>query len=196
MSQRAVDAKHPLETRDAVWEAIRRLRKFTLKDLRHETRLKADTIRDYLTGLAAAGYLEKSPPPAIYTLVKDCGVEAPRVRKDGSEITMGKSREQMWLVMKVLGEFSVLDLAVHASTESVRVSEIDARNYLMYLHKAGYLAMVVKGKPGHRTGCGAPARYRFLPARYTGPRPPMVQRVKQVYDPNIRQVVWSGGADE
>jgi hypothetical protein len=204
MSQRAVDKRRPLETRDAIWATIRRLRSFNLAGLRGDTRCSAEQVRDYVTGLTAAGYLKKSlpEPPFVkeevavtYKLVKDCGVEAPQVRKDGSEITMGKGQEQMWLVMKVLGEFSSLDLAVHASTETVAVTEAGAKSYIHYLHKGGYLAMVANGKPGHRKGGGVLARYRFLLSRYTGPRPPMVQRVKQVYDPNLKKVVWSGGAE-
>jgi len=201
MALKPINKRHPLETREAVWEAIRQLREFTIKDLRYATRLGADTIRDYLIGLTAAGYLEKSPPAPLsqrgeainYTLVKDCGVDAPRVRKDGSEFTMGKSREQMWLVLKVLGEFSAKDLAFNATTEEVEIAVEDARNYLMFLHKAGYLTIVTPGRPGHRKGTGAPTIYRLIPSMYTGPRPPMVQRVKQVYDPNLRKVVWSGG---
>jgi hypothetical protein len=34
-------------------------------------------------------------------------------------------------------------------------------------------------------------RYRFLAARYSGPKPPMIQRIKAVYDPNRSEVVWS-----
>lgn len=194
MALKPVDKRHPLETRDAIWEAIRRLKTFTARELRRETRCGAAQVRDYLAGLAAAGYLEKTPDG--YALAVDCGVEPPRVRKDGSEITMGKSREQMWLVMKILGEFSAAELALHASTETVQVSEEDAKSYLMYLRKAGYLAVAAPGRPGHRSGTGIPARYRLIPSMYTGPRPPMVQRVKQVYDQNLKKVVWTGGGAE
>lgn len=34
------------------------------------------------------------------------------------------------------------------------------------------------------------ARYRFIAGRNSGPRPPQVQRLKQVYDPNLDRVVW------
>ncbi|HHO8287620.1 TPA: hypothetical protein ACRXVW_006473, partial [Pseudomonas aeruginosa] len=35
--------------------------------------------------------------------------------------------------------------------------------------------------------------YALKPGRYTGPRPPIVQREtrRQVYDPNLDQVMWS-----
>jgi hypothetical protein len=149
-----------------------------------------DQVRDYVAGLTAAGYLERRED-ANYSLVRDCGIEAPRVRRDGTEIIRGKGREQMWLVMKVLDDFSALDLAVHASTEHVQVSEVDAKSYIHYLNKAGYLAVTQPGQPGNRPNNGIVARYRLLPQKYTGPRPPMVQRIKQVYDQNLQKVVWS-----
>lgn len=134
---------------------------------------------------------------ASFALVRDCGIEPPKVRKDGTEITMGKGREQMWLVMKVLADFSAIDLAVHASTGDTQVCESDAKSYIQYLHKAGYLVEVQPGKPGNRPGSGVKTRYRLVPQKYTGPRPPMVQRVKQVYDQNLKKVVWSAaGGDE
>lgn len=196
MAQKPIDKRNPLETREAIWAAIRKLQAFKVRELRFETRCTMEQVRDYVTGLHAAGYLKKLENTG-YALVRDCGIEPPKVRKDGTEITMGKGREQMWLVMKVLGDFSALDLAVHASTEDVQVSETDAKSYMLYLHKAGYLVEVQPGKSGNRPGNGVKARYRLLPQKYSGPRPPMVQRVKQVYDQNLKKVVWrSTGGDE
>ncbi|MEW6490806.1 MAG: hypothetical protein AB1578_23205, partial [Thermodesulfobacteriota bacterium] len=71
----------------------------------------------------------------------------------------------------------------HASIEEHVVGEADAEHYCRYLAKAGYLARV-----GHR-------RYRHLPRRRTGPLPPQIQRVRQVFDPNTGEVVWKGGAE-
>ena len=34
-----------------------------------------------------------------------------------------------------------------------------------------------------------PTRYRLI--RNTGPRPPMVQRIDAIYDPNLGAVVWT-----
>jgi hypothetical protein len=185
-----------METREAIWAAIRRLVTFTVRELRLATRCSLEQVRDYVTGLSAAGYLERRDNFA-YVLVRDCGIDAPRVRRDGSEITQGKGREQMWLVMKVLDDFSARDLAVHASTEDVHVSEIDAKDYIHYLHQAGYLYEQQRGIPGNRSGGGSLARYWLLPQKYTGPRPPMIQRVKQVYDQNLKKVVWSAaGGDQ
>ena len=186
-------------SREALWAAMRRLGRFTVRQVCEETRLGIHTARDYVRGLEAAGYLRRvgsvrtrggpiACRAAVYELVRDVGVEAPRVRKDGTEVTQGRGREQMWRAMKILGEFSARDLAVHASTEAHAVSLEDAKHYIKYLVKAGYLAVV-------RARKGEPYRYRLLPSKNTGPRAPMIQRVRQVFDPNLGRVVWRSGEE-
>ena len=190
------------ETRDAIWALIRAERSVTVSGIWAELRLGKDTIRDYLIGLTAAGHLQKEMIPssrpgtlkAVYTLVNDCGVDAPRVRRDGTAITMGQGRVQMWNTMRVLKDFSFRDLAFHASTDACPVSESDAKHYVRYLSAAGYLATVTPGRPGTL------ARYSLMTRSWTGPRPPQIQRLRQLYDPNLKKVVWSeldehGGAE-
>jgi len=200
MGLKPIDKRSPLGTREAIWAAIRRLRVFTATDLWGETNCSKDTIREYLTGLRAAGiveyYHDTEKGATVHRLARDGGVEAPRVRRDGSEVTSGRGRENMWRTMRVLKEFSARDLAVQASTDDVQIAELEAKSYIHYLHKAGYLAITVESKPGSATTPGRVARYRFVASRYTGPKPPQVQRVKQVYDPNQRKVVWKGGSDD
>jgi hypothetical protein len=58
---------------------------------------------------------------------------------------------------------------------------------------AGYLIEIKKGQAQGTSRL--PARFRFNPARNTGPRPPMIQRTKAVYDPNLGQVVWQEEPD-
>lgn len=197
------DRRRPDETRDALWRAIRRTggESFRVRDIARGARHEIETIREYLAGLARAGYLERTSPvkcgaTATYRLVRDSGAEAPRVRRDGTPVVMGRGREQMWRTMRILGDFSARELAVSASTEDVAVAETEARTYCTHLHRAGYLVLARSAKPGHRAGTGERARYRMLRSAYTGPKPPQVQRNKQVYDPNLRQVVWPAGEPE
>lgn len=76
-----------LTDREKLWLAMRELRTFSLRDLYLETKIDRRTgkARDYLVGLLRAGILEEiSHVPGgqcTYRLVKDCGVNAPRVRK-------------------------------------------------------------------------------------------------------------------
>jgi len=202
MPQKPIDKRRPDQTRETIWAEIRKTkgRPFSFREIWEVTTCSRDTVREYITALVAAGYVQKLSPldtPATpYKLVKDNGIEAPRVRRDGTEITQGRGREQMWRTMRILTEFSPKDLAIHAATDNMPISEVDAKNYVYHLHKAGYLAMIATGKPGSVHTAGSQARYRFLSSKYTGPKPPMVQRVKQVYDPNTGKVVWSGGAND
>jgi hypothetical protein len=205
MSQKPIDKRRPLESRDAVWAEIRIQAphgSFSAREIANATMLGVDTVRDYMVGLCNAGYLAKTSPPMpdsfraqYYKLEKDCGIEAPRVRRDGTEISQGRGRENMWRTIRILKDFSARDLAVHSSTEEVIVSEEDARCYIHFLHKAGYLKLTSPASAG-RVSTSKLARYRFLAAMFTGPKPPQIQRVKQVFDPNRNEVVWKGGAND
>lgn len=182
MSRKPINKMNDFDSREAIWRTIRQLKTFTVPQLHGETTLKIESVREYCQGLAAAGYIAKTDTPGkaiTWQLVKDCGVDAPRVRKDGTPVTQGRKRLQMWRTMKVLGQFTVRDLAVHASLEDSVIKEDDAADYLKHLCSAGYLA---KSKNGG---------YRFMPSYNTGPKAPMIQRVQQVWDPNLKKVVWT-----
>lgn len=184
--------------RQRIWDAIRLLDRrsdmpFTEGDILAATMvvdgtIEASAIRDYRRCLVAAGILKQVGKPAsryveaTYRLVKDEGLEAPRVRKDGTRVTQGMAQEQMWRTLRMAkGDINGRELAAHASTKSVPVAESAARDYLKHLNAAGYLA-ATQAHYGTRT------RYRLT--RNTGPRPPMVQRTDAVFDPNLGEVVW------
>jgi len=180
-----IDQRNALQTREALWAAMREAGEFTARQVRDMTRCSMDQTRDYITALVNAGHLLKVPfednRPTIFILVKDkASALAPKVRKDGSPMTQGRGREQLWRAMRVLGVFTVQELVVHATTEEHAVADSEAATYCRFLLNAGYLV---------RNG----SHYKFVRSRYSGPRPPMVQRVKQVYDPNLCKVVWSQG---
>ncbi len=180
-----------LTPRERLWAAIRRLHEFTAAELWGEmpvgARVSKGLIRDYLTGLEKAGFIERIAREGRclrYRLARDVGLEAPRVRKDGSPVTQGRGREALWRTLKILGEFDARELAAAASLEDWPVSVAEAKEYCTYLARAGYLFPVEAGGPGRA------ARYRFNPRKNTGPKPPAIQRVKRLYDPNLGRVVW------
>jgi hypothetical protein len=184
--------------RQRMWNRIRQTPDggtFTLVDLlggRDAHRLS--TAREYLAGLKNAGYITCTTPGArlvrhIYTLANDVGVEAPRVRKDGTPITSGLGEEQMWRTLRLLtGDTCALELAAHASTPATPVAVTTATAYLRDLHRAGYLQITRPAKVGGRAGTAQQTRYRLI--TNTGPRPPIICRTKAVYDPNLGQTVW------
>ena len=196
--RKPVDALTFKETRSAVWETIRGFKgfPFTLKDIAVRCDLDLSTIRGYVRGLESAGYLRRVVnggiigKAVVWTLVEDPGVDPPRVRDDGTEVTQGRRREQMWRSMRILKAFDARDLAAAASTEAHAVNVEDAKTYLFYLHRAGYLTISQTHKQ-----TGGLTRYRFISSMHTGPLAPMVQRVKRVYDPNLGKVVWGCGHD-
>lgn len=195
MARKPVNQTRPLETRQAVWNAIRRFAEegrpfFTVPELAAETLLGRETVRDYARGLLAAGYLAPSEDQCAVTpasmrlvLARDVGAEAPRVRKDGTPVTQGRGRENMWAAMRILQAFTARELSVAATMPDCLVKESSALDYIKHLTRAGYL---------RRQG----DRWRMLPGAYTGPLAPMVQRVKRVYDPNLREVRWTGDNEE
>jgi len=192
------DAKRP-EGRQVIWQAIRQLKQFTILDIEGVTRINIQTIRTYVSSLQLAGYLSKNEPNdtavnsgqfkrMIWILIKDPGVDAPRLDRNGAEVTRGRGRENMWRGIKVLKQFTASELAGVASAGNVTVSVKDTRRYLSYLCKAGYLKQ--EGKTNGEK------RYTLIISRYSGPLPPIILRVSQLFDPNIGQVVWAPNVTE
>lgn len=174
---------------DQIWSALRLLQAGNVRQIAYEAKAGRDTTRQYLARLLRAGIVAKAEGScgAVYSLQRDPGVEAPRLRDDGTACTQGHGREAMWRTMRVLKEFGTSDLVAHARAADITVAESEARNYCLWLARAGYLARL--------TTQTATPRWRLVPTRYTGPKPPMIQRIRQVYDPNLGKVVWCGKPD-
>ncbi len=186
--------------REQIWQVIRRLKKFTRTDVsdRLPGTIAPGTTRSYIRGLTAAGIISVIGTQAkkagsghvnVYKLVKDTGIEAPRVNRDGRPVTQGRGREQLWRTIKILKQFNRRELALAASTEQHAVKESEAGKYAEMLYYAGYLIRLQVGKSGK------PAIYRFNPRKDTGPKPPQIQRLKTLYDPNLGEIVYQQGVD-
>ena len=187
---RAKAAAGKLMGRDAMWSVIRQLKQFTINQVRGELCASQGcnraTIKSYINSLVSGGYLSQSGMKGReleFNLEKDIGAERPHISSDGQPSKQGLGREQMWRAMRIMGEFTSHDLAASASLPNSTVSPETTKEYCLFLARAGYL-VASKGKQGR------PPSYRFLPSRFTGPKPPMIQRIKQVFDPNLQQVVW------
>lgn len=188
MSRKPVDQASSLRGQEHIWNVIMDLGRtgpMTLTDIHDKTNARRDTVREYLCRLELGGFLKRIDKaiPVLYDLVRRAG-SAPRLRRDGTQYPPTK-RESMWRTMRMLNGFSARDLAISASTEEVPVREIDAKDYIKHLLKAEYL-LVIQPSRG-----SIPAVYRLR--KYTGPKPPQIQRIKQVFDPNLNAVVWSAG---
>ncbi len=182
--------------RQRAWEAIRIFSPecFTSEELSWKSRVDMGIVTEYIAALVAGGWLSISSVGGrgkanLYKLERDNGIEAPRVRKDGTAVAQGSVNEAMWGAICVLGEFTAQQVAqISGSAPNT------AKAYCRMLAKAGYLLVIDLGK-GTGKG-GKPTTWRAVKSRNTGPRAPMITRLKAVYDPNIHKVVWMDGADE
>lgn len=173
------------KTREFLWEMILKKREFTISELQTECMLDKSTIYQYIRLLEKAGYVElkergnKKGKENRYSLIKPVS-EPPRVREDGSLVTQGIGRQNMWRTMRIRKVFTLDDLVALSSTEH-KVSPEEAETYMKFLEKAGYIKNT-DGKSRPK------AAYRLI--KDTGPKAPMIQRIKRVWDPNLREVVW------
>ncbi len=186
--------------RQRIWEAVRASSatceehaSFIAADIARACKIEAPSVSEYLRALHLGGYLGRHEPahrgePIRYWIERDNGVEAPRVRKDGSEATGGRGNEAMWQTMRnFLPTFDFRELAAYASTAEHLVLPETAKAYVLSLHAAGYLDEVTPAK----RGCQAkPARYSLKRDHDNGPRPPLIQRTRTVFDPNLGRVIW------
>jgi hypothetical protein len=166
--------------RQQIWEKIRELKRFELSELAGAMpgTIHRDTTRCYVKALVAGGYLNHQPDHP-YELIKDNGVEAPRLRKDGSAVEQGRKQENLWRTLRTVNHpVNPVELVALAGTDAHPIALAFARDYLANLHHAGYV---------NKVG----GQYHLLPAMNTGPRPPMIQRIKQVYDPNLGKIMWT-----
>ena len=179
--------------RQRIWEAIRQRRtEFSIGQIAGEARVKYETTKTYFTALQNAGVIiqlqvdeQQAFQEVLWHLKNDRGVEAPRLKRDGSESSAGLGTEAMWRTLRILGSATAVELAGHASV-SVKTSKATAQSYLKWLEKAGYV----------RNDGGRPYRYLLIKSRVTGPRAPQIQKVGQVYDPNTAAVAYVQSPEE
>jgi len=184
--------------RQRIWELIRehflRDAQFNQKDVTPGG-VPNDTANDYLRGLARAGILKvvragHAPRViTIYRLNQDLGAEAPRVNRRGEIVTQGNGNEAIWSAMQALGSFTARVLAKMSGAK-----ENTVKTYCIFLARAGYLTVEREG--GGRGRGGVESQYRLLRSKISGPRPPMITRLKAVYDPNTHDIVWQQTADD
>lgn len=178
--------------RQHIWEAIRAInaspKELTTYAVARKSNQDDQTVRGYFRDMEKAGIVSKIRNvgrfDAEWELLKDEGVEAPRITRSGKVSKYAAGAENVWRALRILGEFSAAEAAVAASVNGVSISEFGAHVYLSGLAKAGYVTRR-GGTAGFKT------RFCLVPSRYSGPKHPIYQRdFDQVYDPNLDKVVW------
>lgn len=175
-------AAKALTDREKMWTVMRQEKSFTQAKIASLAGCGKSKVQDYLRGLCRAGFVRnlgeagKYFTISEYELVRDTGVDAPRVRKDGAMLP-ASGRTRMWNAMRVLGVFSVDELVNAAGLPEAPVAFNEAQTYCAWLARGGYLA-------------GDGAVWRFIPAKFTGAKAPQILRVKALFDPNLGEVVY------
>jgi len=183
--------------RQRVWEQIRKFKlKFRIYDVARAANVDDETVKTYIQSLMAGGYVvrltDERYERSDYQLIKDTGIEAPRLTRDGQPVTSGMGQEAMWRCMRMLGALDARQLAAHASSSGIEVKVTSAKRYVHMLKKAGYLEVV---EPCNRRK-GRMEKLCLIPRMDTGPRPPQIQNVKTVYDPNLNKVMYADEPEE
>ena len=112
-----------LTARERIWAAIREMKTVTVREVADRCDAKADAVRGYFTGLVAAGVLDvihrgTGGKHSVYTLKRDLGVHAPRVRKDGTFLP-DSVRSRLWNAMPIFGVFTARDLAMSTTLAEI-----------------------------------------------------------------------------
>lgn len=173
----------------AIWEVICDKRSCTITEIWELVDMHRKSIINYVKRLEAGGYVRKADDfetSYVYELVRDGGRHAPRLTRDGKPVTQGKGNQNMWRSMRMMGQFSPTDLAAHSTTDSTDVSLTTAKAYCTELTRAGYLRVIRKARPPK-----AQAVYKLV--RDTGPLPPQITKVTQVFDQNLQCLMPQGG---
>jgi hypothetical protein len=173
--------------RERAWCHAQAMGAFTYKDLAEA----ADISREAATALVrtweARGSLRRRPDALGARIVFEVTGEADTpCAKGARRVRAATPQGNMWRAIRGLGAFTYRDVAMHANTSSVPVSEGAARDYCRMLANAGYLRVERKAQPKGRL-----AVYRLV--RDTGPRPPRERRVRAVWDDNRGEYAYIAG---
>lgn len=182
--------------RQRIWEEIRQSPDdFECYRVSKRANVDLDSFLSYVKCLIAGGYVKqvengRKRDQRTYQLIKNSGAEAPRVDKHGNPVKQGQGVECVWRTLRMMGELDVALLCQHVSLAGIDIKESTVKRYICALRKAGYLDTTLPSTP-HRM-----ERFRLKLTMNTGPRPPQVQNVKTVYDPNLNKVMYAEDPEE
>ncbi|RRN67616.1 hypothetical protein [Agrobacterium deltaense] len=108
----------------------------------------------------------------------------PMFKRDGTPIgDQITARQALWNAMRspfFRNGFKLIDVSVHASTDTLTVTQRSARLYISRLLRAGYLIVLQKGSSA------TPTIWRLV--NNTGPVAPKLLKTECVYDPNAEKI--------
>src|SRR5574337_93208 len=177
---------------DRLWEAVRKLKRCNLDQLCREAGASSDAASEWLVRMERYGALEFWEEDSFgrrqvaTTLVRDEGIETPRVTRSGQPDREDGITARIWRVMNVLESFTVHEIATWSG-----VAKGAARRRIRIFRRAGYLKAHVESRSWRGMVQPNPPRFSLI-AEYKGPFTPVIQHVPQLWDPNLKRVTWRG----
>jgi len=186
-----MNSKTPYESpRQRAWNEIRKNRhEFTIAQISEDAGMVYESVRSFVGQLVKAGVVEILNEKPVHH--PNCVVKQrtyrPTMTKAGQLITTVSGTKAMWNTLRISKQpMNADELAAISSNDTLNIEISTASNYLMTLHKAGYLKVVKAARV-----TGGKAKYILLPEMNTGPKPPQIQRAKHVFDPNTNEVMFA-----
>lgn len=184
--------------RQRMWEAIRTINgTFFAIDIAQLSGCELANVYHYLRSLTKALFVTVEEVATTkrkgdrlskrYTLIKNTGIEAPRINAKGETVLASPKFEVLWRTLRILNSVTTNQLVDHAEAAGLTITKRSVNIYTKALLDSGYIN--VTGKEGSRV-------FSLKPSMNTGPRPPQLQSIKAVYDPNLNKVMHAEDPQE
>lgn len=182
----AVTKENFLSVSTAAWEKAQKMDQFGYADISLAMQISVEQATRIVKGWIREGSVDQ-----IHSGQAGAKRSLWRCKQDFVRIEPLRWRtpeENMWTHMRKACVFTPTDLAAHATTETVTVTPAEAADYCRVLLNAGYLKVQRRAAPSMKRD----AIYRLV--EITGVAPPVVKRVRALFDPNTGATIVLGGA--
>lgn len=169
-----------------VWDLIRtelKGQEFTRRIIQDKTGLGSDEIDGrFLSNLVKHGFLTfVKNEPKTYLLEKPASVDCPRFTAKGALIVESSVNHNIWRAMRINRTFTINELVIKSRTSKKPTTHKTVSSYVRKLKAAGYLVVVDVMKLKEE---------RLMLVRDSGPKPPQILRIKEVFDPNLNKIMY------
>ena len=104
----------------------------------------------------------------------------------GQRVYTGTFRDRLWKALRATRKSTIPDLVVLAGAGDEKLPENNARKYLGWLVRAGFVVKMRRREPG--VSLNSPGHVKYFLLRDPGPEAPVYRpKSRDVYDPNTRK---------
>lgn len=182
---------HIAPTAAEAWPVVQDMPELTRADVMRLTGMTHHMAGRALARWEAAGKVHLARSEGMKRIYRPTEHDVSAVERHAAELRGQRKptpQDNLWRSMRMLREFTPIDLVAVSSIPGCEVDEKKAIEFCRTCLKGGYLRVVQKARPGRR-----PARYRLI--RDTGPKPPRHVRLTAVWDDNEGRLVHVPGVE-